>query len=115
MKWNSNRTLELTQRNLSALQAKLNNPLSARMLRSPCQAIIARAVEDADAGSAELKQSHVTEGVVELTRSELHELLETVGATVDFAGITVRSVPDSAHYGDRPPGEVFMPSSGERY
>jgi hypothetical protein len=115
MKWNSNRTLELTQRNITALLAKLDDPLSARMLRSPCQEIIARAVEDADVGSAELKQSRASEGVVELTRSDLHELLETVGATVDYAGITVRSVPDSAHYGDRPPGGVFMPSSGERY
>jgi hypothetical protein len=117
MKWipTPNPTLELTTRNLSALQAKLSDPLSARTLRSPCQEIIARAVEDDAAGSEELQQLRASEGVVEVTRSQLRKLLDNVGAAVDFAGIRVVSVPNSAHYADRDPGEVFVPSTGERY
>jgi hypothetical protein len=113
MKWiqdSRTPTLELTTRNLLALLAKLDDPLSARMLRSPCQEMIARAIEDAD-----LQQLRASEGVVDVTRSQLRALLDTVGATVDFAGVTVASVPDEAHYSDRPPGEIFMPSTHRCY
>jgi hypothetical protein len=114
MKWIAeSRTLELSERNSLALLRKLDDPLSARMLRSPCQEMIAHAVEDTDAAAD--PAAVAAEGVVEVTRSQLRKLLDNVGATVDFAGIRVVAVPDSDHYGERAPGEIFMPTSGERY
>lgn len=60
-------TVELTRRNLTALLAKLDDPLSARTLRDG---------EDR---------------------------------------VAVKAVEDDEHYKTRPPGEVYMPSTGERY
>ncbi|MGB5111187.1 MAG: hypothetical protein WBO08_06020 [Mycobacterium sp.] len=108
MKWiPDTQTLEITERNQAALADKLDDPLSARSLRSPCGEVLAQAVEDdARNGSAG------TEAVVQLTRSELAHLA-TLGATVTVGAVTVVSVLDSAHYTDRPAGVVFMPTSGE--
>jgi len=58
-------TLELTRRNLEALLAKLDDPLSQRALLDPDHQILVIAVEDSD------------------------------------------------HYKDRPPGVVYMPTTGE--
>lgn len=60
-------TVELTRRNLEALLAKLDDPLSARMLIDPDRRIAVRAVEN------------------------------------------------DAHYSDRAPGAVYMPTTGEEY
>lgn len=57
--------LELTRRNLEVLLAKLDDPLSQRMLLDPDQRVYVKAVEN------------------------------------------------EAHYADRDPGPVYMPSSGE--
>lgn len=57
-------TIELTRRNLNILLAKLDDPLSAATLLSPCQKIWVKAVED------------------------------------------------EAHYAEREPGEMYMPSTG---
>ncbi len=58
-------TVELTERNLNALLAKLSDPLSVRTL-------------------------------------------------VDGENrVAVRAVPDEAHYADRDPGQMYMPTSGE--
>lgn len=99
-------TVELTTRNINALTAKLDDPLSARTLVSPCGLRMVRSVEDADRTNTD-----TSEGIVTVTRSELAQLLE--GATVTVAGITVVSVPDAAHYSSRPSGVVVMPTSGE--
>lgn len=110
MQWiEAARTLELTERNVLALTAKLDDPLSARTLRSPCHQVLVTAVESAGAGEAV-----AAPGTVPLTRNQLAEL-GTVGATMRVAGVTVVSVDDAAHYADRDPGVVFMPSSGESY
>lgn len=108
MKWISDsRTLELTQRNVAALSDKLDDPLSARTLRSPCGEVFVTAVEAAGAAEAVAAPD-----VVPLTRSMLADLA-TPGATVTVAGVQVVSVEDAAHYADRDPGAVYMPSSGE--
>ncbi|SHP29322.1 Uncharacterised protein [Mycobacteroides abscessus subsp. abscessus] len=103
------RTLELTARNINTLTAKLDDPESARMLRSGCGQATVHAVETVTAGKATAAAS---EGVVTLTRAQLAELA-VEGATVTIAGISVVSVPDSAHYSNRPSGVVVMPSSGD--
>lgn len=108
MKWiPGTSTLELTARNVTALLDKLDDPLSARSLVSPCRFVKVTAVETAGAG-----ESVVGPGTMPLTRSQLEEL-RTEGAAVKFGGVTVVSVPDAAHYSDRRPGTVYMPSSGE--
>lgn len=110
MKWiPDTRTLELTARNIAALTAKLDDPLSARTLVEPNGELMVTAVEDGAANPALL-----AEAVLHLTRGQL-AVLATVGATVTVADVAVVAVPDSAHYGDRAAGEVYMPSSGERW
>lgn len=103
------RTLELTARNIAVLTAKLDDPESARMLRSGCGQATVHAVETT---TAEKVTAAAAEGVVTVTRAQLAELA-TEGTTVSIADITVRSVPDAAHYSTRPSGVVLMPTSGE--
>ncbi|MCH9734098.1 MAG: hypothetical protein K0U78_06030 [Actinomycetia bacterium] len=100
-------TLELTARNVQALADKLDDPASARTLGSPCGQVAVTAVEAA--GGAE---AVAAPGTVPLTRAMLAEL-GTPGATVNVAGVQVVSVEDAAHYADRAPGVVYMPSTGE--
>jgi hypothetical protein len=101
--------VELTVRNITALLAKLDDRVSARTLISPAGDVIVRAVEgDAARGGEAVTRAVTSEGVVMLTRDELWRLA-TPGATVMVAGFTVRSVADEAHYGDRAPGQVYMP------
>lgn len=108
MKWiEGTRTLELTARNITALMDKLDDPLSARSLRSGCGSIMVTATESP--GAAEDVAAPDT---LPLTRKQLAELA-VEGAEVRVAGITVVAVPDAAHYSDRPAGAVFMPSSGK--
>ena len=108
MRWDPGTlTLELTERNVCALIDKLDDPLSKRTITSPCRRISVTAVESAGAAEAA-----TAPGTLPLTRSQL-EVLATVGATVRVAGVRVVSVPDEAHYADRPAGVVFMPSTGE--
>ncbi|WP_283604781.1 hypothetical protein [Mycolicibacterium poriferae] len=92
---------------MRALTDKLEDPLSKRTIISPCRRISVTATETA--GTAE---AIAASGTVPLTRSQL-EVLATVGATVRVAGVRVVSVPDAAHYADRPAGEIYMPTSGE--
>ena len=103
--------LELTARNITTLLAKLDDHLSARTLIAP-EGLMVRAVEDAAVrGSEAAVLAAGSEGVVALTRDELHQLA-TPGSTLVIAGYRVQSVPDDAHYRDRAPGEVYMPESG---
>lgn len=103
--------LELTARNITTLLAKLDDHLSVRTLISP-EGLMVRAVESAAArGTKTAELAARSEGVVIVTRDELHRLV-IPGATVEVAGCTVQSVPDEAHYHDRAPGAVFMPESG---
>ncbi|MDO2981414.1 MULTISPECIES: hypothetical protein [Mycobacteriaceae] len=107
MKYDPNtKTAELTDRNINALTAKLDDPQSARTLVSPCGLVMVRAVEDGERSSRD-----TSEGVVTVTRSELAQLLE--GETVTVGDTAVVPVPDAAHYSSRPSGVVVMPSSGE--
>lgn len=104
--------VELTDRNVTALLAKLDDRLSARTLISPDGDVIVRAMENGATGGNEAATQAVgSEGVVLLTRDELWHLT-TPGATLTTAGFTIRSVPNEAHYTDRAPGEVYMPESG---
>lgn len=103
------RTLELTARNIAALTAKLDDPASARMLQSGDGKATVHAVETV---TVEKAAAAAAEGVVTVTRAQLAELA-VEGATVTVDGVTVLSVPDSAHYSSRPSGIVVMPSSGE--
>lgn len=114
--------VELTRRNLRALLAKLDDPLSARALVDPDDKILVRAVESSvDRGDAVAQAALAAEGVVELTRGELQMLVAalndpTSGDTempVSQGAIVVRAVADAAHYRDRAPGAVWMPTSGE--
>lgn len=60
---------------------------------------------------------------LELTRRNLQALLDklddprsaaTLGKTGEHEGyIFVKAVEDEAHYSDRAPGEVYMPTTGE--
>lgn len=99
--------LELTARNVCALTEKLADPLSARTIVSPCGRIRVTAVSSAGAAEAA-----VAPKTLPLTRAQLVELA-TEGAEVRIGTVRVVTVPDSAHYGDRPPGAVYMPSTGE--
>lgn len=114
--------VELTRRNLQALLAKLDDPLSTRASVDPDDKILVRAVESTgDRGDAVTQAALATEGVVELTRDELQTLMAglddpTSGNSdmpVSQGAITVRAVEDAAHYRDRAPGLVWMPTSGE--
>ncbi|MGV0680337.1 hypothetical protein ABQE62_29435 [Mycolicibacterium fortuitum] len=116
------RVIELTRRNLQALLAKLDDPLSARALVHPDDKILVRAVESSgDRGDAVAQAALAAEGVVELTRDELQTLVAGLdnsipGETdmpVSHGAIVVRAVDDDAHYRNRAPGVVWMPSSGE--
>lgn len=100
-------TLELTQRNVRALKDKLDDPLSARTLVSPCGGM--RVTAAPGPGAAE---AAVAPETLPLTRAQLAELA-TEGAEVRIGTVRVVSVPDSAHYSDRPAGTVYMPSTGE--
>lgn len=113
MKYIENRrVVELTARNVAALQAKLDDHLSARALISPDGNVLVRAVENAAVrGTDTAALAAGSEGVVTLTREELLRLA-IPGTTAVVAGYTVRSVPDDAHYRDRAPGAVYMPESG---
>lgn len=114
--------VELTRRNLLALLAKLDDPLSARALIDPDDKILVRAVESSgDRGDAVAQAALVAEGVVELTRDELQTLVAgledptsgNIDMPVSQGTIVVRAVDDDAHYRNRAPGVVWMPSSGE--
>jgi hypothetical protein len=59
---------------------------------------------------------------VELTRRNLEVLLAKLDdplsarTLVDGSGLVqVKAVENEEHYADRDPGEVYMPSTGERY
>ncbi|WP_459973295.1 hypothetical protein [Mycobacterium sp. MUNTM1] len=116
------RIVELTRRNLEVLLAKLDDPLSARGLIDGDGNILVRAVEnDADRGDTSARTAALAEGVVELTRTELHDLLTTIDGrrcgetTLSIAGgaCLVRAVENAAHYRLRTPGVMWMPSTGE--
>lgn len=108
MKWiPDTETLELTARNVRALTDKLDDPLSARTLRSPCGQIMVTAVLSAGAGEAV-----AAPGTLPLTRAQL-VTLAAEAAEVRVGSVRVVSVADSAHYSNRLAGPMFMPSSGE--
>lgn len=110
MKWISGtNTLELTARNIAALTAKLDDPDSARMLRSGDGLTIVLAVETA---AAKTISAAAAERVITLSRAELGQLA-VEGQSIMVTDFTVTSVADEAHYRARPSGVVFSPSSGE--
>ncbi len=109
-------------RNLLALLAKLDDPLSARALIDPDDKILVRAVESSgDRGDAGAQAALAAEGVVDLTRDELASLVASLDdptsgnsdMPVSQGAIVVRAVDDDAHYRNRAPGVVWMPSSCE--
>ncbi|BBX87952.1 hypothetical protein [Mycolicibacterium aubagnense] len=100
-------TLELTARNVQALLDKLDDPVSARTLVSPCGAVTVTATETPGAAEAAARP-----GTVPLTHSQLQELA-VEGAEVRVAAVRVISVTDADHYSDRAAGVVYMPTSGE--
>lgn len=119
---NGRSVVELSRRNLRALLVKLDDPLSLRTLVDPDGVILVRAVDMPDGGSdAKLHAALAVERVVELTRAELQTLLAALDSplqegpmrTLDRGDLLVRAVADEAHYRDRPPGVLRMPSSGE--
>lgn len=111
MKYDSDaRRVELTTRNLQALNDKLDDARSARTIGSPCGLVRVRAVEGTNRTAAQANAG-AAEGMVLVTRGELAAMLS--GETVVVGGIEVVPVPDSTHYTDRPAGDVIMPSTGE--
>ena len=75
MKWiPDSSTLELSARNVTALIDKLDDPLSARTIVSPCQSVRVTAVESAGAGEAVAAPD-----TVPLTRAQLGELARRSG------------------------------------
>lgn len=114
--------IELTRRNLRTLLVKLDDPWSARALVDPDGKIIVRAVESSDdRGDAVAQSALAAEGVVELTRDELQMLVDALDGpapgetamSVSQGVIVVRAVADAAHYRNRAPGVVWMPTRGE--
>lgn len=101
-------TVELTARNIDALTRKLDDPASMRTLISGCHRVAVFARED-EHGAEGRPASPID--VVTVTRNQLTTLAG--GGRVESSGFTLVPVPDEAHYSDRPPGEVYMPSSGE--
>ena len=108
MKWiPDSATLELSDRNVKALLEKLDDSLSCRSLISPCRRLEVVAVESPGAAEAA-----VGTHTLPLTRTQL-QTLRTEGERIRVAAITVVSVPDAAHYSDRPAGPIYMPGRGE--
>ncbi|WP_440712017.1 hypothetical protein [Gordonia sp. FQ] len=106
MRWiDPAKTLELTSRNITALAGKLDDPRSARMLSSGRIAV--HAVDEATAADVE---AAARERIIVLTRAQLACLADE-GTSITVAGTTIVTVPDAAHYTDRPPGPIAMPSS----
>lgn len=117
---NGRPVIELTRRNISALLAKISDPLSSRSLIDGQGRILVRAVEEEDRTDDEAARALLSEGVLELTRQDLEGLLAALnqpGLATSIlsggAGIVVRAVEDDAHYHDRPPGRVWLPSRGQ--
>ncbi|AEL98064.1 hypothetical protein EUREKA_46 [Mycobacterium phage Eureka] len=59
--------------------------------------------------------------ILELTRRNLETLLKKLGDPLSArtllapgGDIYVRAVEDDEHYGEREPGPIYMPSTGER-
>ncbi|KLI09295.1 MULTISPECIES: hypothetical protein [Mycobacteriaceae] len=112
MKWiEATQTVELTQRNVTALADKLDDRLSCRTLVTDCRRIAVCSIEDSDCTVRD-KAAAASTGIVRLTRSDL-AALASPGAAVAAAGVTVVAVQDKDHYGDRAPGTVYMPSTEE--
>ncbi|WP_142277533.1 hypothetical protein [Mycobacterium timonense] len=114
------RVVELTQRNLLVLLAKLDVPLSSQALIDGEGRILVRAIENEARPDDATARARLSEGVVELTRSDIETLLAALShpgqdATLVRGGseIVVRAVENTEHYRDRPPGRVWMPSSGQ--
>jgi hypothetical protein len=112
--------VELTRRNLRTLLAKLDDPLSTRALLAPDGKVVVRAVPGpGDRGNADAQAAAAAVGVIDLTRTELQELLRGLDCPargfegVEVGGVRVRAVEDAEHYRERAPGAVWMPSSGE--
>lgn len=113
-------SVELTRRNLRTLLSKLDDPLSARALIDPDDKLLVRAVlAPEDRGNADAQAAAAIEGVIELTRTELHALLAGLNSPspepndVVVGGVRVRAVEDDAHYRGRAPGVVWMPTTGD--
>jgi hypothetical protein len=112
--------VELTRRNLQVLLAKLDDPLSARGLIDPDDKLLVRAVQTTEErGDTASQAAAATEGVIALTRCELRTLLAGLDCPnpgpddVVVGGLRVRAVDNDVHYRGRPPGVVWMPSTGE--
>lgn len=109
--------LELSRRNLTILLAKLDDPLSARALVAPDGQLMVRVVEEEE--SVAVRLARLSEGVVQLTRREIHCLLMTLDRGCrtrigkNIGNVSIRAVEDHEHYHDRRPGLMWMPSLGE--
>ena len=98
------RTLELTTRNIDALLMKLDDPLSVRTLSKDGLAVTA--VESRENVTRKPSQVFIDrDGLVRIRQGQM----------LDVDGVFVLWVPDDAHYSDRAPGEVYMPSENRYY
>ncbi|AER47620.1 hypothetical protein DS6A_66 [Mycobacterium phage DS6A] len=106
--------LELTRRNLETLLAKLDDPLSGRTLIAPGGELWVTAVESR-AGRPLPRQAHIDREDLTLLLSALDEGDPCwAQLTVPFrhGALEVAAVENDAHYSDRPPGPIYMPSTG---
>ncbi len=117
---NGRPVIELTRRNISALLAKISDPLSSRSLIDGQGRILVSEIVEQDRTDDQAARALLSEGVLELTRQDLEGLLAALnqpGLATSIlsggAGIVVRAVEDDAHYHDRPPGRVWLPSRGQ--
>lgn len=117
--------LELSRRNLEVLLAKLDDPCSARTLckltefgDEPLGEIMVRAVEH----GSEFTIDEAPRYRANVPRRELVALLDSLDAAAfaaamkskcSTADLVIVAVENDAHYSDRPPGEMYMPSTGE--
>ncbi len=110
--------VELTRRNLTVLLAKLDDSASRRAIIDGEQRVMVHAVEDASDPAIVTGQSG-SFPIVVINREQLENLVLALDdpdaeKTVWYENypIKVRAVEDEAHYADRPPGEMLLPSSG---
>ncbi|MFC3848774.1 hypothetical protein ACFORJ_01130 [Corynebacterium hansenii] len=95
MEWfEEHRRLELTERNITTLLAKLDDPKSWGIIVPAGHQIRVRAVESAYPATV---AEELSNGDVLITREQL-VALSTEGASVHVEDITVVSVSDAAHY-----------------
>ena len=83
-------TIELTRRNLEVLLAKLDDPLSLKTITRGGYAVSAVEEDGREGGHIDDQPAMQADGHI------------------------VQAVENEAHYSDRDPGRMYMPSSGQK-